>query len=193
MKKIFHLPLVIAISLAALVAQPVRAAEIEGVTFSDTIRVAKDPTYSLNIYGLGLLRYRIVFRGYVAALYLPDGSSGNQALSNLPRRLELSYFWSIAGQDFALAAEQLLAKQLTPPELTALRPRINSLHQAYVDVEPGDRYALTYIPDVGTELRLNGERLATVPGQDFAKAYFSMWLGENPLDQGLREDLLRLR
>jgi chalcone isomerase-like protein len=57
-------------------------------------------------------------------------------------------------------------------------------------VSPGDRYALTYVPDVGTELRLNEESLATIPGEDFAEAYFGIWLGDQPLDEGLRDKLL---
>jgi hypothetical protein len=71
----------------------------------------------------------------------------------------------------------------------ALRDRLAHLHAHYEDVEPGDRYALTYLPGVGTELSKNGRRLAVVSGSDFAAAYFSMWLGDDPIDAGLRDAL----
>lgn len=169
------------------------SATIEGVEFPDTIQLASDPDRTLQLHGLGLLRYRVVFRGYVAALYLPEGVSGDRALGDVPRRLELSYFWSIGADDFAEAANQILARDLDEAQLETLRPRIDSLHRSYRDVNPDDRYALTYIPGIGTELRLNGELLATIPGEDFARAYFGIWLGERPLDEGLRKDLLRPR
>ena len=60
----------------------------------------------------------------------------------------------------------------------------------YEDVEPGDRYALTYAPGVGTELALNGRRLGVLEGADFSAALFSIWIGDEPLDESLRDQLL---
>ena len=180
----------LSIGLILVVSTSARSAELEGVVFPDEIRASEDPSHLLRVHGLGLLRYRVVFRGYVAALYLPDGVPGERALEDVPRRLELSYFWSIAGSDFAKAANQLLARELTATQLASLRPRIDDLHRSYRDVRPDDRYSLTYLPSVGTELRLNDELLTTIPGNDFAEAYFGIWLGDQPLDAGLRDELL---
>jgi len=180
----------LSIGLMLVVSSSARSGEIEGVVFPDEIRASEDPSHLLRIHGMGLLRYRVVFRGYVAALYLPNGVPGESALEDVPRRLELSYFWSIAGSDFAEAANQMLARELTATQLASLRPRIDTLHRSYKDVRPDDRYSLTYLPSVGTELRLNDELLTTIPGNDFAKAYFGIWLGNRPLDAGLRDDLL---
>ncbi len=60
-------------------------------------------------------------------------------------------------------------------------------------MKPGDRYSLTYLPGEGTELAKNGVPLALVPGEDFARAYFGIWLGEDPLDRDLRDQLLKER
>jgi hypothetical protein len=61
-----------------------------------------------------------------------------------------------------------------------------------VDVEPGDRYAITYVPGVGTELSLNGQTRGIIEGQDFASALFALWLGEKPFDKRFKADLLGL-
>ena len=106
------LALVAVLAASQLAARSATPAEIEGVQFRDVIRVSDDPVQQLRLHGMGLLRYRIVFRGYVAALYLPDEVSGIRALEDIPRRLELSYFWPIAASDFATAAEQLLGRKL---------------------------------------------------------------------------------
>jgi hypothetical protein len=56
-------------------------------------------------------------------------------------------------------------------------------------VKPGDRYALTYVPGVGTELALNGTTLGTVEGADFAAAVFAIWLGPQAIDESLKTQL----
>jgi hypothetical protein len=63
----------------------------------------------------------------------------------------------------------------------------------YEDIEPGDRYALTYVPGVGTELSRNGRSLGVIEGADFSSALFSIWLGERALDDSLRRQLLASR
>ena len=39
-------------------------------------------------------------------------------------------------------------------------------------------------------LRLNGEKLAEEQGEDFAQAYFSIWFGDDPYSDSLKEELL---
>jgi hypothetical protein len=170
---------------------PANTAEMEGVEFADEIKFSQPIDRTLRLHGMGLLRYRVVFKGYVAALYLPEDVSGEDALEDVTRRLELSYFWSIGAEDFVNAADRLLERELTAAQLAPLRLRIDALHRAYRDVRPDDRYSLTYFEGVGTELRLNGELLVLIPGADFARAYFGIWLGPHALDADLRDALLR--
>ena len=164
------------------------AAKIEGVEFDERV-TAGDRVLALR--SVGLLRYRIFFKGYVAALYLEPGATAASALEAVPKRLELEYFWNIGGEKFGPVAESALARNVDEKSLERLRPQIEALHKAYLDVEPGDRYALTYLPGEGTELAKNGTRLALVPGEEFARAYFRIWLGEAPLDRDLRDQLLK--
>jgi len=144
----------------------------------------------LRLHGASLLRWKRLFKAYVAALYLPAGIGSDEVLEDVPKRLELSYFWDIEGEQFGPAAEQILERTLPEEELRVLRPRLAELHRAYRSVQPGDRYALSYAPGRGTALTLNGELLARIPGADFARAYFGIWLGPEPVDEGLRDRLL---
>jgi hypothetical protein len=177
----------LAVLLAAASSQ---AAEIEGVAFDERVTAGERV---LALQSVGLVRYRIFFKGYVAALYLEEGTPPENVLEDVPKRLELEYFWSIAGEKFGPVAESALERNLDARSFERLRPRIEALHEKYQDVKPGDRYALTFLPGEGTELAKNGLRLALVPGEDFARAYFGIWLGEAPLDRGLRDRLLKAR
>ena len=46
------------------------------------------------------------------------------------------------------------------------------------------------IHEKGLELALNEEVLGLIEGADFAKAYFSIWLGQYPLNSKFKEQLL---
>jgi hypothetical protein len=83
-----------------------------------------------------------------------------------------------------------IARNVDAETLQRLREPMQRFSALYDDVEPGDRYALTYIPGVGTELALNGERKGLVEGNDFSSALFSIWLGEHAFDKALRKRLL---
>ena len=161
--------------------------EISGVRFDDKI-IVDGQLFKLK--NVGLLRYKMVFKGYVAALYLGDGFSVKNIFKDAPKRLELSYFWSIAAEDFGMAADKVLRRNESDLLLEKLNSRVEKLHNAYQDVKPKDRYALTYIPEKGTTLTLNSRPLITIKGADFARAYFAIWLGKKPLDKGLRDTLL---
>jgi len=177
--------------LAGLVAPlQARAATEGGVDFADAASLgAVEADGALELCATGLLRVGLL-KGYAAALYRESCDAGREPLDDAGKRLELAYFWSIDGDRFGEAAEKILRRNLEAEDYAALEDRLARLHASYESVEPGDRYALTYVPGRGTALSLNGRTLTTVEGGDFARAYFGIWLGEQPIDEGLRDDLL---
>lgn len=165
------------------------ATEIKGVVFDEQVIVGDQ---SLAIKGSGILRYMLFIEAYAGALYTLPGLDPDAVLSDTPKRLEVEYFHSLKGEDFGPATYEGLAKNLDDAEIERLRPRIDYHNSLYVDVEPGDRYALTYIPGVGTELALNGLSRGVIQGADFAAAIFSLWLGDKPYDKRFKKSLLGL-
>lgn len=176
--------------LAVLVASApvgVLAKEIEGVRFADEVKVG---AVAMHLNDVGLMRYRYVIKAYVAALYLGDDAHPTDVLADAPKRLEIEYFYAIQAAGFANATNEGIAANVPQETVAALRPRIDRLNALYRDVKPGDRYALTYVPGVGTELALNGAPLGTIEGADFAAAVFAIWLGPKALDASLKAQLL---
>ena len=173
---------------------PAHGEEIEGVLFADYLQ-AMDT--SLRLHGTGLLRYRIFIKGYVAAFYLDRSFSGKATQQNIlgdvARRLEIEYFWSIKAEQFVKATMEGITRNTDTAGFEAIRKRIDRLNSLYQDVSPGDRYAITYLPAVGTELSRNGKPLGVIEGVDFARAFFSIWIGESPLNESLKEQLLKGR
>lgn len=187
------LRLVIAgVALAMLVwpsIAPASAAEIEGVTFSNDSEVGAN---KLALRGVGIARYLRVIKVYVAALYLEAGLTADRVLDDVPKRLELSYLRPLKAGDFAEAANKVLPDNVPQSTIARLRAQIDQLHRLYQDINPGDRYTLTYVPGVGTELAHNGKSRGIIAGADFAAAYFAIWLGPDPISQGLKDGLLGL-
>ena len=172
--------------IVGLFAIPIRAAQVEGISYSDSYFV--DNT-KLRLTGAGLLRYW-GFKAYTGALYLEDGASIDDVLSDTAKRIELEYFRSIKGKDFGPATNESIAKNVDPKTFERLRPQIDFHNSLYEDVQPGDRYSLTYIPGRGTELALNGEPKGLIEGADFAAAVFSIWLGSKPINESFKKQIL---
>ncbi|MCD8482186.1 MAG: chalcone isomerase family protein [Verrucomicrobia bacterium] len=131
-----------------------------------------------------------VFRVYDGAFFRQSNmdESGLSA-----KHLELVYHTDITAERIVAGGDAILRRNVSATEFEALSERLRLLNAAYRNVSRGDRYALTFIPGVGTQLRLNDELLVTIPGDDFAKAYFRIWLGDDPISDAFRDRLLGLR
>ena len=145
---------------------------------------------ALHLRGVGVLRYMIFIKAYAGALYLPPEIDGDTVFGDIPRRLTIEYFHAIEAEDFSEATEHSMRENLEPATYERLRSRIEAFNGAYRDVQPGDRYALTFVPGRGTELAFNEQPLIIIAGVDFADAVFAIWLGENPIDSSFRDALL---
>ena len=183
-----------ALATLCILALPVLGSANEAVTEAG----ARFPTRidaggnELALAGTGVTKYRVVFTVSAVGLYVPKGTPPGAVLdADTPRRIEIEYFYDIPAEDIIKASMNVLNNQLTNAQLADQRSKIDEWHNAYKGVSEGDRYSMTYQPDRGTTLRLNGEPLITVEGPEFARTYFGIWLKANsPLSQSLRRSLL---
>ncbi len=179
---------IIALSLVIYTAPSgASTVEVAGFEFDG---VHATPRGELSVRGQALLRYMVFIKAYAGVLYMPSDIGSDQVLGPVPRRLELAYFHAIAAEDFAKATAKKMAENVSPAEMIDLASRLEAFNALYRDVQPGDRYALTYLPGQGTELSLNGQPLGVIPGEDFGAAIFAIWLGPQPIDRGFKKDLL---
>ncbi len=171
----------------SILTHTVYGAVIEGVNFDNSVIInGKKAT----LRGVALLRYMIFIKAYVTAFYLNENFSKKDALGNVERRIVIHYFHSISADDFVEATTEMIEKNVSPDRFSVLQPQIRQLNDFYKDVEPGDEYTATYIPGIGTEMALNGNALGVVLGEEYSAAFFSIWIGKNPVDKGFRNQLL---
>jgi hypothetical protein len=96
----------------------------------------------------------------------------------------------IATRVFAAPGGAASVAGVDAPTLDRLLSSIDQLNKFYTDVQPGDGYALTYVPGVETELALNGEPRGLIEGAEFSAVLFAIWIGRQPVDESLRKQLL---
>lgn len=104
-----------------------------------------------------------------------------------PLLLKLCYHRPIDKQRMIEAADRVLPKNLEKE----VRRAVENLHSAYRSVKEGDCYRLKHQPQTGTKLIWNDQTLFHTNVRGFKKAYFGIWLGENPLSEELKKDLLK--
>ena len=62
-----------------------------------------------------------------------------------------------------------------------------TLHQA---IKVGDVYEFIYLPASGVDVLRNSELLDTIVGLEFKKAFFGIWLSDNPIQKSLKKAML---
>lgn len=172
-----------------LVALPQNAVASKGLAtdFDDTFETG---AAMLSLSGVGVLKYLGFIRIYNGALYLPPDLDSKYALQDVPKRLEVKYLRSFKAGDFGAATIAGMRRNVDPATFSRLEGRIDKHNRLYPDIQTGDRVSLTYLPSIGTEVAVNGVAKGTIPGADFAKALFSLWLGDKPFDAGFKRALL---
>ena len=65
-----------------------------------------------------------------------------------------------------------------------------TLDATLTDVKKEDSITLTYLPDRGVTVSVKGKDAALIPGAEFQRVLFSIWLGADPPNVSLREGLL---
>ena len=75
-------------------------------------------------------------------------------------------------------------------QLPALKERIEMLQGWMADMKSGQRLTFIHKPGAGLQVEVNGTVKGTIPGDDFATAFLSIWLGAHPPNPGLKSGLL---
>lgn len=144
-----------------------------------------------ELYRVGEATFRwTVFRVYDGAFFRERAAVAGQPSA---KHLELVYHTDISAERIISGGNAILRRNVSAETMAALQERVDKINAAFRDVTRGDRFSLTFMPGIGTELRFNGERLVVIPGDDFAHAYFQIWLGEDPISDTFRDRLLGLR
>ena len=170
-------------------ASPALANECGSVRMPNQITVANT---QLVLNGMGI-REATVFNVdvYVAGLYLEHRSSDGNAIaaSTETKRLVLHFVRNVDRDDLVNAWNEGFRRN-AGGSLGALQARINRLNGWMVAATEGMELSFTYLPGAGIRVHTGSTARGIIEGDDFARVFFSIWLGSHPPNAGLRRGLL---
>ena len=180
--------LITAAALLAL-AVPALAAEVAGVKLEDAADVGGK---NLVLNGAGV-RTRLMFKVYVAALYLPAKAADLPAtLAQSPRRVQMTLLRNVGADDLVGALVEGMTANNPAQDMAAVKPQTDQLvtiMKSIGEAKTGDVVALDF---VGGETRVghNGKTIGTIGGAPFNDALMKIWLGDKPVQADLKKAML---
>ena len=144
--------------------------------------------HTLELQGTGI-KTMLLFDAFAAAFYQSGDFNGDN-LGLFPKRIEVEYFITIPGERLKNYTVSKMKDNVTREEFKQISGKVELLEEYFVDLEPGDRFSLTYIPGLGTKFAHNGELTGIIDGSKFAHALFSVWVGKKPFDKKLKVKIM---
>jgi len=181
-------------------AAPVGAKKFQDLEIPDNITVEQT---ELFLQGVGMrVKYNII-DVYAGALYLQGASNPLDASRTAKDILDSDEAIAIR---MYIETGMLTQKKLVTALEGGLKKSTQGNPEQFEDeteklvsqgleqkeeVEKSDVVDFVYIPEKGLQLIINSEHVTTVKcGVDFKKAFFGIWLSENPVQKNLKEAML---
>ena len=138
---------------------------------------------------------RIIFfmKVYEGSLYLETKSSNAEEIISMdaPMAIRIDVTSTIVTAD---AMKQALSEGLeksTGKNTDSISKEIIQLSSSFdSDVSSGDYYEFIYLPELGTHVLKNSELVELIEGMSFKKAFFGIFLSDNPIQKNLKKALL---
>ena len=149
----------------------------------------------LELNGFGT-RSKLWMDVYVQALYLSVLSQDAEAILNsnsiMGIRIQITSSL-VTSKKLSKAFEKGLRKSIGEENIEKIRPQADILEKL-IGREPTvekDFFNLIYSPeDTSIWVYKNDKLEGKIPGLEFKKAFFGIWLSDNPVDADLKNDLL---
>jgi hypothetical protein len=178
-----------ALILLFFTTAPAISKEIGGVKLPDTMELAGK---TLKLNGAGL-RSKFFFKIFAGGLYLESSVHDGKTVINAdsPMLIRLHFIFD------GLSPEKLQNGWKEGFELTApgaegkLKQAITTYVSLFSDeINENDIYDISWQPGHGLDIIHNGTLLGTINLLDFKKSLYAIWLGDEPVDDDLKEGLL---
>ena len=158
-----------------------------GVSFFTELKLGDD---NLVLNGAGL-REKYWMDLYVAALYVPKktNEAGKVIYNDTEMAIHIKIisnsvtrerFIESVNEGFANTSHGKATKE-------DIKKFVGFFNEA---IKEGDKINLDYLPGKGVRVTKNGSLKGTIPGLEFKKALFSIWLGTPPVQENLKNEML---
>ena len=180
LKKFFTLILIFGVFLAL---------PIYGADTPDQIEY-QGSTMTKNGQGTRIIFFMKVYEG---SLYLETKSANAQDIINLdaPMAIRIDVSSQMVTADAMKKALSEGLEKSTGNKTDSIMKEINQLSSSFdTAVSTGDYYEFIYLPEMGTHVLKNSVLVELIKGIDFKKAFFGIFLSDNPIQKNLKKAML---
>lgn len=147
---------------------------------------------SLMLNGAGT-REKFWMDMYVGALFVSKKNRDAQSIihADEPMAMELTIVSSLISSDKMSDAVEEGFEKSSKGNTSSLRSRIDQFKGFFKEkIKKGDVFTMIYETGKGLTVLRNGNKSGTIPGLDFKKGLFGIWLCDEPADKDLKKALL---
>ena len=176
------LPLILLLNLFTL--SPSNAAELPNeMEYQNTKLI-------LNGHGT---RIRFFMKAYEGSLYLKSPSNNAEKIINddVPMSIRMDVISSLVTPNAMKIALNEGLEKSTGNNTSPITKEINQLNSSLnSEVKAGDFFEFIYLPNSGTHVLKNSESVDVIPGIEFKKAFFGIFLSNNPIQKNMKKAML---
>ena len=166
--------------------------EIAGVKLDDSIDFQNT---KLQLNGAGI-RYKAIFKVYVAALYLGKKVATPEEVYAAPgpKRMSITLLRDIDSKELGKSFTKAFEENAPKAEMSKLIPGLIQQGQIFADQKKlltGENFTIDWVPGTGTIITVKGKQQGEpFKEPEFYNALMRIWLGPNPADFKLKDALL---
>ncbi|MCA6058442.1 MULTISPECIES: chalcone isomerase family protein [Oceanospirillaceae] len=173
---------------------PLWAITVENVDVPDVVPATADSP-EMTLRGASVRRVYGFVEVYVGALYLKNSALEDKEIIRVddPRRM-VFYVTSerVSARRFTNAIQEGLAINITTGEMAAMSERVNQLVSLFDHkfVEGTVGY-IEWVPDLQeSRIVIDDTVRGSVPGKDLNDALLKIWIGDHPVSERFKEEVL---
>lgn len=166
--------------------------EISGIKLDDPIELQNT---KLQLNGAGI-RYKAIFKVYVAALYLGKKAATPEEVYAAPgpKRISITLLREIDSNELGKSFTKAFEENAPKTEMSKLVPGLLKMGQVFSDQKKmlaGESFTIDWVPDSGTVISVKGKPQGdAIKEVEFFNAMMRIWLGPKPADAKLKDELL---
>jgi len=182
--------IVVMIFAIVFIFAEMQAAEESGVKLPAKMKLGnKELVYN----GAGTIT-KFFFKVYVIALYLESKTSDAKEILNkdVPYIIYMHFKRDGIGSDKIIEAWNQGFALSTNGKTEKIDDKIKEFNSWFdgIEMNENDTYRFEYQPGVGTKVYINNKYKGNIAGFAFKKALLGIWIGDNPRDDNVKEEML---
>ena len=166
--------------------------EVSGIKLADPVEAAGS---KLQLNGAGV-RYKAIFKVYVAALYLDKKATTPEEVYSTPgaKRISITLLREMDSNELGRSFTKAFEENAPKSEMSKLIPGLMRMGQVFADqkkIVANEGFTIDWIPGTGTVITVKGKAQGEpIKEAEFYNAMLRIWLGQNPADWKLKDALL---